>query len=146
MLLRRESTQERDEHIDMTPMVDVVFQLMTFMLFSSQMTGGELVDVPPARHGVGVEESSATFLTLPKPMPGATEPEVLLGHGSGPSVTLEQASAAVAEAVKHGVRKVILQADGDVPHGRVLEVAAAVAQVEGVTVHVGVQEQESNAP
>ena len=40
----------------MTPMVDVVFQLMTFMLFSVQMSGGEKVDVPPARHGVGVEE------------------------------------------------------------------------------------------
>ena len=67
MLLRRQVTEERDEHIDMTPMVDVVFQLMTFMLFSVQMTGGEKVEVPPARHGVGVEESAATFLTLLKP-------------------------------------------------------------------------------
>ena len=56
MLLRRDSDQERNEHIDMTPMVDVVFQLMTFMLFSVQMSGGEKVDIPPARHGVGVEE------------------------------------------------------------------------------------------
>src|SRR3954469_6410363 len=98
MLLRRESTEERDEHIDMTPMVDVVFQLMTFMLFSSQMSGGELVDVPPARHGVGVEESSATFLTLLKPGPGETEAELLLGHGKGPRATLDQARDAVAEA------------------------------------------------
>ena len=67
MLLRRDVDQERNEHIDMTPMVDVVFQLMTFMLFSVQMTGGEKVDVPPARHGVGVEETAATFLTLTKP-------------------------------------------------------------------------------
>ena len=35
----------------------------------------------------------------------------------------------------------ILQADGEVPHGEVLKVAGAVAQVEGITVHVGVQEQ-----
>ena len=62
MLFRRDANEERDEHIDMTPMVDVVFQLMTFMLFSVQMTGGEKVDVPPARHGVGVEETAATFL------------------------------------------------------------------------------------
>src|SRR5580704_3633857 len=67
MLLRRDVDRELNEHIDMTPMVDVVFQLMTFMLFSVQMTGGEKVDVPPARHGVGVEESAATFLTLTKP-------------------------------------------------------------------------------
>ena len=67
MLFRRDVDEERNEHIDMTPMVDVVFQLMTFMLFSVQMTGGEKVDVPPARHGVGVEETAATFLTLTKP-------------------------------------------------------------------------------
>lgn len=125
----------------MTPMVDVVFQLMTFMLFSTQMSGGELVDVPLARHGVGVEESSATFLTLLKPKAGETEPELLLGHGKGPRATLDQVREAVSDASKKGIHKVILQADGDVPHGKVLEAAAAVSQVEGITVHVGVQEQ-----
>ncbi len=142
MLLRRDEDEERDEHIDMTPMVDVVFQLMTFMLFSSQMTGGELVDVPPARHGVGVEASAATFLTLLGPKAPGGEPRLLLGHGSGPDATLDQAKEAVDRAVKEGTRKVILQADGAVPHGKVLEVAAAVAEVEGVTIHVGVQEAE----
>jgi len=140
MLLRRDEAEERDEHIDMTPMVDVVFQLMTFMLFSTQMTGGEKVDVPPARHGVGVEESAATFLTLAKPKAPGGDSDLLIGHGEGPVATLDQARKAVDDAVRKGIRKVVLQADGDVPHGRVLEVAAAVSQVEGVTVHVGVQE------
>ncbi|AMV40645.1 ExbD/TolR family protein [Planctomyces sp. SH-PL62] len=140
MLLRRDATEERDEHIDMTPMVDVVFQLMTFMLFSSQMTGGELVDVPPARHGVGVESTSATFLTLLGPKAPGAEPELLLGHGTGPVATIDQAKQAVDQAAREGIRKVVLQADGEVPHGKVLEVAAAVSEIEGVTVHVGVQE------
>jgi biopolymer transport protein ExbD len=143
MLLRREASQERDEHIDMTPMVDVVFQLMTFMLFSVQMTGGEKVDVPPARHGVGVQESQATFLTLLRPASPGAEPRVLLGHGEGPTVTLDEARRKIAEGVREGRRKVILQADGDVPHGEVVKVASAVAEVEGVTVHVGVQEPKS---
>jgi len=140
MLLRRDVDQERNEHIDMTPMVDVVFQLMTFMLFSIQMSGGEKVDVPPARHGVGVEESAATFLTLTKPSPTGGASRLLIGYGEGPTATLDQARQAVIDGVKKGQRKVILQADGDVPHGEVLKVAAAVAQVEGITVHVGVQE------
>ena len=42
-------------------MVDVVFQLMTFMLFSIQLTGSEL-NVPEAKHGVGVDEGSATLV------------------------------------------------------------------------------------
>ncbi len=143
MLLRREASDERDEHIDMTPMVDVVFQLMTFMLFSVQMTGGEKVDVPPARHGVGVPEAQATFLTLLKPAVLGAEPRILLGHGEGPTVSLDEARRKVDEGVREGRRKVILQADGDVPHGEVLKVASAVSEVEGVTVHVGVQEPMS---
>jgi biopolymer transport protein ExbD len=51
---------------------------------------------------------------------------------------------AVTDGVKEGRRKVILQADGDVPHGEVLKVAGAVSQVEGITVHVGVQELTGN--
>jgi len=140
MLLRRQADAERDEHIDMTPMVDVVFQLMTFMLFSVQMTGGEKVDVPPARHGVGVEESVATFLTLLKPAGPGAPPRLLLGHGEGPPATLDQARQSVREGVREGRRKVVLQADGDVPHGEVLRVATALADVEGITLHIGVQE------
>jgi biopolymer transport protein ExbD len=140
MLLRRNDSEERDEHIDMTPMVDVVFQLMTFMLFSVQMSGGEKVDVPPARHGVGVQETQATFLTLLRPDAPGAAPRLLLGHGSGVDVSLEDARKAVADGVRDGKRKVILQADGEVPHGEVLKVASAVTEVEGITVHVGVQE------
>src|SRR5262245_10144027 len=140
MLLRQQATATRDEHIDMTPMVDVVFQLMTFMLFTVQMSGGEKVDVPPARHGVGVEETSATFLTLTKPTATGGEPRLLLGHGEGATATLDRARKAAADGVKQGRSKVIIQADSEVPHGEVLKVAGAVAQVEGVTVHLGVQE------
>ena len=143
MLLRRQANEERDEHIDMTPMVDVVFQLMTFMLFSVQMTGGEKVDVPPARHGVGVEESAATFLTLLKPKAPGAEPTVIVGHGDGPPASLEQVKKAVSDGLREGKRKVVLQADGAVPHGEVLKLAAAVTEVEGVTLHIGVQEPEA---
>src|SRR3954447_6877061 len=142
MLLRRQVSEERDEHIDMTPMVDVVFQLMTFMLFSVQMTGGEKVEVPPARHGVGVEESTATFLTLLKPDAPGAEPRLLLGNGKGERASLERARKLVADGVREGRRKVVLQADGAVPHGEVLKVAGAVSEVEGATLHIGVQEPQ----
>jgi biopolymer transport protein ExbD len=142
MLLRRQANEERDEHIDMTPMVDVVFQLMTFMLFSVQMTGGEKVDVPPARHGVGVEESAATFLTVLRPAAPGAAPRVLLGNGGGPPATLDEVKKAVADGRREGRRKVVVQADGGVPHGEILKLAAAVTEVEGVTLHIGVQEPE----
>jgi biopolymer transport protein ExbD len=143
MLLRRQANEERDEHIDMTPMVDVVFQLMTFMLFSMQISGGAKVDVPAARHGVGVEETAATFLTVLKPDRPGADPVVLLGNGKGPAATLDQVKKAVADGLRDGKRKVVLQADGAVPHGEVLKLAAAVTEVEGITIHIGVQEAEA---
>ena len=142
MLLRRQVSSERDEHIDMTPMVDVVFQLMTFMLFSVQMSGGDKVEVPQARHGVGIEETAATFLTLLKPESPGAEPKLLLGNGGGPPVGLEEAKKSVAEGIAAGKRKVVLQADGAVPHGEVLKLIAAVAEIEGISLHIGVREPE----
>jgi biopolymer transport protein ExbD len=140
MLLRRQVSEARDEYIDMTPMVDVVFQLMTFMLFSVQMTGGEEVEVPPARHGVGVEKDAAIFISMLKPARAGGEPKVVVGLGDGPAASLDQVKAAVAEGVREGQKKVVLQADGAVSHGDVLKVAGALAEVEGVTLHIGVQE------
>jgi biopolymer transport protein ExbD len=140
MLLRRQVSEERDEHIDMTPMVDVVFQLMTFMLFSVQMTGGEEVQIPPARHGVGVEENEATFISMLPPSVAGAEPKVVIGIGDGPPATLDEVRKAVADGLREGKRKVVLQADGAVPHGEVLKLAATVTEVEGVSLHIGVQE------
>ena len=142
MLLRRQVTGERDEHIDMTPMVDVVFQLMTFMLFSVQMTGGEEVKTPPARHGVGVVQDDATFISLLRPSTAGGEPRVVVGLGDGPAASPEQVRQAVIAGIKEGRRKVILQADGDVSHGDVIKVAAMITEVEGISLHVGVQEPQ----
>jgi biopolymer transport protein ExbD len=144
MLLRRQVSEERDEHIDMTPMVDVVFQLMTFMLFSVQLTGEAKVEVPIARRGVGVEENAATFLTLLKPDAPGARPRLLIGNGDkGQAVDYEQAAAEVSKGVAEGRRKVIIQADGAVPEGEVLKLIGEVGKREaGVTVHIGVQEPE----
>ncbi|WP_435008844.1 ExbD/TolR family protein [Tundrisphaera lichenicola] len=144
MLLRRQVSEERDEHIDMTPMVDVVFQLMTFMLFSVQLASEGTVEVPRARHGVGVEETAATFLTLLKPeAPGARPLLKIGGDGEGPPIDAEAAGAAVSKGVAQGLKKVVIQADGAVPEGEVLRLIGELSKREpGVTIHIGVREPE----
>jgi biopolymer transport protein ExbD len=143
MLLRRQVSEERDEHIDMTPMVDVVFQLMTFMLFSMQLTNGDVVQMPEARHGVGVEEAAATFLMLaPAGSPGE-KPKILLGPQGTEEVSVDGAVAAVSKGVEEGRRKVVLQADGAVPHGEVIALIGEISRREsGASIHVGVKEPE----
>lgn len=143
MLLRRQVSEERDEHIDMTPMVDVVFQLMTFMLFSMQLTSGEAVVVPEARHGVGVEESAATFVLLAPPTTPGGRARLTLGLSGTAQATVEEVTAAVAKGVAEGRRKVVLQADGAVPHGEVISLIGEIAKKEGgATIHIGVQEPQ----
>ena len=143
MLLRRQGREERDEHIDMTPMVDVVFQLMTFMLFSMQLTSGDTIAIPEARHGVGVEENAATFLRVaPASTPGG-RPRIYVGLTGDVPATVDQAVAAVSKGVTAGLRKVVVQADGAVPHGEVLGLIGAITKKEtGVTIHIGVQEPQ----
>ena len=142
-MLRRESTdEEMDQHIDMTPMVDVVFQLMSFMLLSSQMSGGEIVDVPAAVHGIGVEkESSAVVILLPQ-ADGSANAKVLLGDTlSAPQASDDTAiKRYLSDNVAAGRPRVIIQADGQVEHGEVLRVAAVVGDVEGASLHIAVQE------
>ncbi len=142
MLLRRQVSEERDEHIDLTPMVDVVFQLMTFMLFSIQLTGSEL-NVPAAKHGVGVDENSASQVWLLRPATPGGPTRMIVGDApDGPEVDLDGVKRYVSAGVAQGRRKVVLQADGDVPHGDVLKTAAAVTELENVSLHIGVQEPE----
>ncbi len=70
MLLNRRaggSAIEIDEHIDMTSMVDVVFQLMTFLLLTYQASTEAAVEMPVAKFGVGVEETETIVLTVAPP-------------------------------------------------------------------------------
>ena len=142
MLLRQQSNEERDEHIDMTPMVDVVFQLMTFMLFSVQLSGEPAVEVPTARRGVGVEETAATFLTILKPDAPGGKPRILLGKDeTGRQVDYDGAAAEVTAGMAKGLRKVVIEADGDVPEGEVLKLIGELGKREsGVTIHIGVRD------
>ena len=142
MLLRRQENQERDEHIDMTPMVDVVFQLMTFMLFSVQLSGEPEINVPTARRGVGVEETVATFLTILEPENPGTPGRILVGKDkSGRQVNYDGAAEAVTEGVSRGLKKVVIEADGEVPEGEVLQLISELSKREAaVTIHIGVQD------
>src|SRR5438067_3295949 len=98
MLLRHQVSEERDEHIDMTPMVDVVFQLMTFMLFSVQLSGSE-VNVPTARHGVGVEQEAATFLVMLPPAVPGEEPRVVIGLEGKQAASVEELRGTIQQGI-----------------------------------------------
>ncbi len=148
MLLQRQLSDLADiteDHLDLTPMVDVVFQLMTFLLLTYQASAESPVEIPKARYGIGVEETDSIILTLEKPSAPGGPAIVYDGPAIDPERRLADADAirqAVERGLVQGKRRVVIEADGAVPHGEVLRVAGAAAEVQGVTLHVGVEEPD----
>jgi biopolymer transport protein ExbD len=141
MLLQRQVRSPLESAIDLTPMVDVVFQLLIFLMLTYRASAQAEIELPPAAYGTGVEETEATTLTLLPLAGGAVA--VFDGMSTDPNDRLESPDAireAVAEGVRQGRRRVVLQADGAVPHGEVLRVGSIVAEVEGIILHLGVED------
>lgn len=142
MLLQRQLTQGVNTDLDLTPMVDVIFQLLTFLLLTYQPTPGD-VKVPEARHGIGVERDLAVVLTIEPPAEPNGAARVSTTGPGGEMVVLDTPEAirdAVAAGVREDRRRVILQADGSVPHGEILRIATIAGDVEGTMLHIGVEE------
>lgn len=144
MLLSRGRKQKLvDENLDMTSMVDVVFQLMTFLLLTYQASSEAAVDIPKARYGVGVEQSDTILLTVAPPKADSTSARVFLGKELNPDMQLDD-NDAIYQTVEHGLadgrRRVVIQADSMVPHGEVLRIAGAAGRVKGVTLHIGIED------
>jgi len=142
MLLQRQLSSSIDNAIDLTPMVDVVFQLLIFLMLTYQQSPETDVELPAARHGTGVEQTIATTLTLVAPEEPGGPVAVHRGIDIDPETRLDGPEAiqqAVQAGLDRGRRRVVLQADGDVPHGEVLRIGGIVAEAEGIGLHLGVE-------
>ncbi len=88
-------------------------------------------------------DTTATLVWLMRPETAGAEPRMFVGDApEGQQLSMDEVKKAIAEGVRLGKRKVVLQADGEVPHGDVLKAAAAVGEVEGVTLNIGVKEPD----
>jgi biopolymer transport protein ExbD len=132
--------------IDMTPMVDVVFQLLTFFLLAVKRDSMETVDVPITTTTTAVLESESTYITV-KPAPRKdAEPEIIIGEkksGDGKAFTLENVKAEVEAGVAAGRPKIVVKADRLVKCGDVQKITRIIAQVKDAQLFVGVQGKEN---
>ena len=145
MLLQRQARTVVDGALDLTPMVDVVFQLLIFLMLTYRSSAEADVELPTALHGTGVEETEATTLTLAPNRGDGGGILVFGGMSTEPADRLDDDRAiveAVEDGLRRGRRRVILQADGEVPHGEVLRVGSVVAEVEGIVLHLGVEDPQ----
>ena len=128
-----------DSEMDITPMIDCVFQLLIFFMVASNMQGGQTSDVPLAKYGIGVETNRATIITVEATGGPGGAPKILLeGNREG---NLEAVRQLVAERLREGRSQVIIKAERTLTHGSVQEVVRAVTENEGVQFYIAVKDR-----
>jgi len=128
------TTTETD--IDVTPLVDCVFLLLSFFMMTSPMKGNPDRNVPSAEHGIGVNPNGATAIRIVQSEPA---PKILLDDRES---TLDDVRPFVEAGMRKGHALVVIKADRKVPCGLVQKVAKAATSVEGVQFSLGVQDKK----
>jgi len=121
--------------IDVTPLVDCVFLLLSFFMMTSPMKGNPDRNVPSAEHGVGVNPNGATSIRILEAEPA---PKILLDNHES---TLDDVRPFVEAGLRKGRSLVVIKADRKVACGLVQKVAKAATSVEGVHFSLGVQDK-----
>lgn len=132
--------------LDITPMIDVTFLLLIFFMVTSTMKEPITADVPPARNGVGADMSDALVVTMSR-LNNAGETTVGLPDGTRATLAELQETDALTTLIQEAMNErpprnsVILNADRDLPHGKVRAVSEMVGAIEGTRLFLGVQDK-----
>jgi biopolymer transport protein ExbD len=124
--------------LDITPMIDVTFLLLIFFMVCSNMQSTPSLDLPPAAHTKGVKFGSSTVITVRAPTGSESSAWIQLGDGTGIEASLSELKQFLTEQQRSGTERVVVKAEGDVPHGFVDEIARTIKSVEGLEIYLGV--------
>ena len=130
--------REQEADLDITPMIDVTFLLLIYFLVKSTMDPSEALDLPKAKYGDGINGTQSTAITIKA---GRNETASIL-LDDGREVDVDDVRRHVEEQVAAGVNKVMIQAEREISHGDVQNVARAIAEIEGVEFFIAVEEKE----
>lgn len=129
-----------DNEIDITPMIDVTFQLLIFFMVTSTMQGNPLADLPSSRSGGSIEVAKVINVVVkPAEIPGRPAQIEM----NKEAVNLEELKAILEEqagAHTDGIH-VMLLADRSMKNGDLNEVEVLLSEIQGVTYHFGVQDR-----
>ena len=130
--------------LDITPMIDVTFLLLIFFMVASTMQATIEDNIPPAKHGVGIETGRSTIISIRLADSDDSSPVIVLGEGRGPQAELEDVADYVRKGVENNRSRVVIKADRDVLHGFVQSVARAANTVEGIQFFIAVRDKQSD--
>ena len=129
-----------DSEIDITPMIDVTFQLLIFFMVTSTMQGNPPADLPPSMSGGSIEVAKVMNVVV---RPAAVSGEAAQIEFNKAPVNLEELKLLLQEqaaARGDGIHVMIL-ADRTMKNGDLNEVEILLSEIQGVTYHFGVQDR-----
>ncbi len=133
--------QEADTDIDMTPIIDVTFQLLIFFMFAATLVKAAKLELPEAKHGIGVDVQTAVIVTVGPPGPNGKCPVYLGDTLDGEPVTVDEVARYVREQVAAGKENVIVKAAENARYVDVYNVERAIARIDGAKLHTAVKEK-----
>ena len=131
-----------DSEIDITPMIDVTFQLLIFFMVTSTMQGNPPADLPPSMSGGSIEVAKVMNVVV---RPAAVSGEATQIEFNKAPVNLEELKLLLQEqaaARADGIHVMIL-ADRTMKNGDLNEVEILLSEISGVTYHFGVQDRRN---
>ncbi len=129
-----------DTEIDITPMIDVTFQLLIFFMVTSTMQGNPPADLPPAKSGGSIEVAKVINVVVKPAAVSGEAPQIEINKEA---VNLDELKLALEEragARTDGIHVMIL-ADRTMKNGDLNEIEVLLSEISGVTYHFGVQDR-----
>lgn len=136
---KRKRKPEPDSEIDITPMIDVTFQLLIFFMVTSTMQGNPPAEVPKSSSGGMIEVAKVILVVIKAPV-GTADPVIEIDDVP---VTLEELRVKfsdAAEASSNGI-DVMLMVDRTVPNRFTGEIESLIGEISGVTYHFAVEDR-----
>jgi len=134
----RRKRRAEDVEMDMTPMIDVTFQLLIFFMLTNALANPSAIETPKAAHGRGVTVDGRQLVLIDD------AGKYYLGDSVAAenlSPSLDALAAEISNNVSGGQAEVIVNAHPKAKHRQVRELVERLGGVSGVThVLLGVQE------
>lgn len=129
-----------DTEVDITPMIDMTFQLLIFFMVTSTMQGNPPADLPPSMSGGSIETAKVIDVVVKPAAVSGEAPQIEINKEAVNLEELKQFLEEQAGARSGGIDVMIL-ADRTMTNGDLNEVEILMSEIEGVTYHFGVQDR-----
>jgi biopolymer transport protein ExbD len=131
-----------DTAMDMTPMIDVTFQMLIFFMFTNQMANPNPIEVPEAQYGRGVMPDGKQVVLIDD------QGRYYLGESTKPENISPSLEAAVREVEENAARvdgplDVIISAHKISQHQYVRQLVEQLGRAENIgVIRLGVEERQ----